>query len=208
MKLMIGVPCFGAQMHTFTVESLLNTARFFDAEVRFVHGDPCLDRARNSLLYEFYKDDVCTHFLSIDADMVFAPENAERLADFGRADHAIVAAPYRRKTPDVQHNVVAFPEENTKREGEFFTVARIGLGFCLIPKEALRAYIGSHRAEYYHGMDKSNEAVLIPRFCSLGGSLNYQCDSYSFCDNMRASGIDIWLDSRNHIGHVGQTVLE
>lgn len=77
-------PCFGDICHIGYVKSLLNTLRVFEKlkikiSVEFCRNDSLVTRARNNLIAKAMNDPSITHFLFIDNDISWEPEDIVKL---------------------------------------------------------------------------------------------------------------------------------
>lgn len=111
MKLAIATPSTGT-IKTKTVESLIKLFKKYDA-IFLSHEGSVLHHMRERLIKKAIELE-CTHLLFVDSDMVFEPEDLQKLID---ADTDIVGADYNRRK---------LPLESSRREDSVAT------GFMLI----------------------------------------------------------------------------
>jgi len=83
-KICILTPCFGDICHVGYIKSLLNTISIFeklkiDIQVEFCRNDSLVTRARNNLIARAMNDKSITHFLFIDNDISWNPEDIVKL---------------------------------------------------------------------------------------------------------------------------------
>jgi hypothetical protein len=83
-KICVLTPCFGDICHVGYIKSLLNTIQVFeklkiDIHVEFCRNDSLVTRARNNLIAKAMNDKSITHFLFIDNDISWNPEDIVKL---------------------------------------------------------------------------------------------------------------------------------
>src|SRR6201992_824650 len=97
IHLVVATPCFGGQVSTiyvnsiFALQSAVRSLSNMRMKVELRDGDALITRARANLMTQFLDDASATHFLFVDADIGFQPEQVFRLLESG-AD--VVAAVY------------------------------------------------------------------------------------------------------------------
>ena len=115
-NIMIGTPCYGGQVFTNYLTSVLGlviTAQKrndLNLGFRVRGGDSLITRARNSIVAEFLASEQFTHLLWIDADIGFTPDAIYRLINSG---HDIAAGIYPLKA-------LTLPDELNGNRDELF----------------------------------------------------------------------------------------
>src|SRR3569623_1965296 len=89
MQLVVATPCFGGQVASIYASSIFALQRAvqgmanLELKVLLRDGDALITRARANLVAMFLDDPNATHFLYIDADIGFKPEQEFRLLESG-----------------------------------------------------------------------------------------------------------------------------
>ena len=77
VKILIGTPCFGGQLHVGYFQSMMDlTINFTKLGIQFeimtVGNESLITRARNGIVARFIGDKTLTHLMFIDADITFS----------------------------------------------------------------------------------------------------------------------------------------
>src|SRR5258707_5259582 len=87
IHLMVATPCFGGQVSSIYAGSIFHLQRAarsmpnLDLTVLMRDGDALITRARANLVTLFLDDPTATHWLFVDADIGFLPDQAFRPID-------------------------------------------------------------------------------------------------------------------------------
>lgn len=164
-------------------------------------ADSLAPRARNTAAAAFLKSD-CDYLLFIDADIHF---NAEHIANILEGDEPIVCGVYFLKDETGERKpclVHIKGDEGRMLEGRV-KVARSGTGFMRIHRSVFEKMIESGIAPAYgnHGSQQHD-------FFQVGvRNGEYLSEDWTFCDNARALGIDVLIDTRVVLWHEGTALF-
>src|ERR1700731_3793940 len=101
VHLVVATPCFGGQVSSiyassiFQLQRVLRSKTNIDLKVLLRDGDALITRARANLMTMFLDDTAATHFLFVDADIGFTPDQVFRLIESG-ADMVAGVYPIKR----------------------------------------------------------------------------------------------------------------
>src|ERR1700757_800411 len=101
MQLVVATPCFGGQVSSiyassiFALQRAVHSMSNLELKVHLRDGDALITRARANLVTLFLDDPKATHFLFIDADIGFTPDQVFRLIESG-ADVVAGVYPIKR----------------------------------------------------------------------------------------------------------------
>src|ERR1700731_3710215 len=111
IHLVVATPCFGGQVSSiyassvFRLQSAIRAKSNLDLKVHLRDGDALITRARANLVTLFLDNPSATHFLFVDADISFAPEQVFRLIESG-ADVVAGVYPIKRVNWDKAKRII------------------------------------------------------------------------------------------------------
>ena len=111
IHLVVATPCFGGQVSSIYASSIFQLQRAIrsisniEFKVLLRDGDALITRARANLMTQFLDDPTATHFLFVDADIGFEPEQVFRLIESG-ADVVAGVYPIKRVNWDKAMRVI------------------------------------------------------------------------------------------------------
>ena len=237
IHLVVATPCFGGQVSSIYANSIFQLQRAvhsksnMNLKVLMRDGDALITRARANLVTIFLDDPDATHFLFVDADIGFKPEQVFRLIECG-AD--VVAGVYPIKhvnwdkakrvlqsnRPQVASAALDYvleiddPDRVVVVNG-FTRVRYAGTGFLMIRRHVLERMC---RHPAYAPLQFLREHSLD----ALAGSLNrfalfecmidpktgtYLSEDFAFCKRWTDIGGEIWADLESRLDHVGPSVF-
>src|ERR1700729_197306 len=101
IHLVVATPCFGGQVSSiyassiFHLQSAVRSLSNMSLKIELRDGDALITRARANLMTLFLDDPTATHFLFVDADIGFKPNQVFRLIESG-ADVVAGCYPIKR----------------------------------------------------------------------------------------------------------------
>ena len=226
----IATPCFGAMVHQGYMLAILRLmasplAARITLGLEMLGHDSLITRSRNTLVARFLAQPEATHLLFVDADIVFEPEQLDRMLAF---DRPLVAGMYPLKVrhwgplaearqrwgePAQSASLLYVGEPCTgaeaRRDGAFVTALHAGTGFMLIRRDTLMALIEAYPETAYRRIhaygDAHPEALHHALFeCRIDPDTGtYVSEDFSFCARWRAIGGEVWLDTQGRLTHVG-----
>jgi hypothetical protein len=236
IHLVVATPCFGGQVSSiyassiFHLQSAVRSKSNIDLKVLLRDGDALITRARANLMTQFLDDPTATHFLFVDADIGFEPEQVFRLIESG-AD--VVAGVYpikrinwdkvrrgieaRRKMPAAALDYVLEVDDpdHVAVVNGFTRVRYAGTGFLMIRRQAFEkmcAHPAYASLQFFreHSLDalagSPNRFALFE--CMIdSGTGTYLSEDFAFCKRWTDIGGEIWVDLESRLDHVGPSVF-
>ena len=197
---LIAVPCH-RQVFTDTMTCVVNImqSKAYRSRVMF-HQGGLIHRARNTVAEYFLNhEEKPDYLLFVDDDMVFQGNALEQLL----ADHKdiVTGNAFTRKFP-VRPVVGHFDEErlgrvNTLVEYQKDTLQPVdscGMAFTLISRRAMEQVVAVNKHPF--------NFVYFPE---TDGELP---EDSAFCWWAKKAGLQVWLDSRVQIGHIGSIIYD
>jgi hypothetical protein len=230
----IGTPCFGGQLTSLYVVSLLKLQKAFaqrNWSIGFMlqAGDALVTRARQTIVCHFLDDPSATHLLFIDADIGFEPEQVFRLLEFD-ADFTAAAYPVKQinwdlmagavqagRTPLESATLSYVVERDTAAElvtrNGFVRSRYAGTGFLMIRRSVLESMIEHYPELRYTHEHRADDPLTGSRWrsalfnCILDQASGfYLSEDFSFCRRWTDMGGEIWVDYLSRLNHVGLMV--
>lgn len=237
VHLVVATPCFGGQISSIYASSIFHLQRAvygtdnMRLTIHLRDGDALITRARANLLTLFLDDPTATHFLFIDADIGFTPEQVFRLVSCG-ADMVAGVYPIKRVNwtkagramaagqADVAGAALDYvlevedPDRVTVVNG-FARVRFAGTGFLMIrrhvieqmcrhPEYAPLQFFREHSRDALAGSPNRFalfECMIDPR------TGTYLSEDFAFCKRWTDIGGEIWADLESRLDHVGPSVF-
>ena len=236
IHLVVATPCFGGQVSSiyassiFQLQSAVRAKSNIDLKVLLRDGDALITRARANLMTQFLDDPAATHFLFIDADIGFTPEQVFRLIESG-ADMVAGVYPIKRinweKVKRVIENRRPMPAaaldyvlevddpDHVAVVNGFTRVRYAGTGFLMIRRHVLETMC-QHPAyaplQFFreHSIDalagSPNRFALFD--CMIDQATGtYLSEDFAFCRRWTDIGGEIWADLQSQLDHVGPSVF-
>ena len=236
IKLIVGTPCYGGQVTAVYANSLLklkdacNQRGDIDLRIKMLWGDALITRARQDLIAQFLEIPEATHFLFIDADIGFEPDQVFRLLKF---DADIAAGVYPAKSinweraaalaregasqiPSKSLSYVVGVEDPDKivfRDG-FAKALYAGTGFMMIKRNVILRMIEKYSDLRYKSQFAVTESQNTQWFYALFNCIvdqksgAYLSEDFSFCRRWSEMGGEIWVDLHSKLTHVGAIAFD
>jgi hypothetical protein len=235
IHLVVATPCFGGQVSSIYASSIFQLQRAVRAKsnielkVLMRDGDALITRARANLMTLFLDDPSATHFLFVDADIGFEPEQVFRLIESG-ADMVAGVYPIKRvnwdkarrvienKRPKVAAAALDYvleindPDHVAVVNG-FTRVRYAGTGFLMIRRHVFEKMCVAYASLQFfreHSLDalagSPNRFALFE--CMIDPkSGTYLSEDFAFCKRWTDMGGEIWADLQSRLDHVGPSVF-
>jgi hypothetical protein len=237
IHLVVATPCFGGQVSSiyassiFRLQHALRSKSNAELKVQLRDGDALITRARANLMTLFLDDPTATHFLFVDADIGFEPEQVFRLIESG-ADVVAGVYPIKRVNWDKARRVIENRRSNVPSAAldyvleidnpdhvavvnGFTRVRYAGTGFLMIRRnvfEKMCAHPAYASLQFFreHSLDalagSPNRFALFE--CMIDPTTGtYLSEDFAFCKRWTDIGGEIWADLESRLDHVGPTVF-
>jgi hypothetical protein len=235
IHLVVATPCFGGQVSSiyassiFKLQSAIRAKSNLEFKVLLRDGDALITRARANLMTLFLDDPSATHFLFVDADVGFQPNQVFRLIESG-ADVVAALYPIKRVNWDkakraIETNKPNVPAasldyvleindpDNVTVVNGFTRVRYAGTGFLMIRRHVFEKMCAAYPSLQFfreHSVDalagSPNRFALFE--CMIDpNSKTYLSEDFAFCQRWTDLGGEIWADLESRLDHVGPSVF-
>ena len=209
------MPCYGGMLTEQTFMSYIkwsNTARQLgiDWTVETMTNESLISRARNTLTAKFLHTEGSTHLMFIDADIGWEPWHLLLLLD---RQKDVIGGLYPMKSMPIKWCVNGIPgkEEGSAEDPNLVEVSKTGTGFLLIKRDVFEKLNG-HPATKPFANDIGLPAELNPYmktyFDTAVREGRYYSEDWTFCENWRDLGGEVWVDKRILLRHTGTYVFD
>jgi hypothetical protein len=237
IHLVVATPCFGGQVSSiyassiFQLQRVLRSKSNVQLKVLMRDGDALITRARANLMTMFLDDPTATHFLFVDADIGFEPDQVFRLIESG-ADVVAGVYPIKRvnwekvrraienKRPKLASASLDYvleindPDHVAVVNG-FTRVRYAGTGFLMIRRhvfEKMCAHPDYASLQFFREHSHDALAGSPNRFalfeCMIDPKTGtYLSEDFAFCKRWTDIGGEIWADLQSELDHVGPSVF-
>jgi len=206
------MPCYGGQLTEQTFMSYIKWANMarqlgIDWTVETMTNESLISRARNTLTAKFLATEGSTHLMFVDADIGWEPWHLLVLLD---AQKDVIGGLYPMKSMPIKWCVNGIPgQENT--EGNLIEVSKTGTGFMLIKREVFEKLNGHPATKPFAndiGLDPSLNQYMKTYFDTAVREGRYYSEDWTFCENWRDLGGQVWVDKRVLLRHTGTYVFD
>ena len=207
----ICMPCYGGMLTESTFMSYIkwsNTCRQLglDWTIETMTNESLISRARNTLVAKFLNTPQSTHLMFVDADIGWEPWHLLVLLN---ADKDVIGGLYPMKTMPVKWVVNGF--DGAKEEGHLQEVSKTGTGFMLIKRhvfEKLQAHPAVKPFNNDIGLPKELDQHRRTYYDTAVRENRYYSEDWTFCENWRDFGGEVWVDKRVLLKHTGTYVFD
>ena len=201
------MPCYGGMLSEQTFMSFIkwaNTCRQLgiDWTVETMTNESLISRARNTLTAKFLATEGSTHLMFIDADIGWEPWHLLVMLN-RRVD--VIGGLYPMKSLPVKWCVNGIPGQPEGPDG-LIEVTKTGTGFMLIRREVFEKMNQHPAVRSFNndiGLDPSLNTHMRTYFDTAVRENRYYSEDWTFCENWRDLGGNIYVDKRVLLRHVG-----
>jgi hypothetical protein len=235
IHLVVATPCFGGQVSSiyassiFKLQSAIRSKPNVEFKVLLRDGDALITRARANLMTQFLDDPTATHFLFIDADIGFQPQQVFRLIESG-ADVVAALYPIKRVNWEKAKRAIETNKPNAPAASldyvleindpdhvvvvnGFARVRYAGTGFLMIRRHVFEKMCAAYKSLQFlreHSLDalagSPNRFALFE--CMIDPKTGtYLSEDFAFCQRWTDLGGEIWADLESRLDHVGPSVF-
>jgi hypothetical protein len=202
------MPCYGGQLTESTFMSYIkwaNTARQLglDWTVETMTNESLISRARNTLTAKFLHTKESTHLMFIDADIGWEPWHLLVMLD---AQKDVIGGLYPMKSLPIKWCVNGIPGQPEAPDQNLIEVSKTGTGFMLIKRdvfEKLDAHPATKPFKNDIGLDPALDPYMKTYFDTAVREGRYYSEDWTFCENWRDIGGQVWVDKRVLLRHTG-----
>jgi hypothetical protein len=212
-KVHICMPCYGGMLTESTFMSFIrfsNTARQLglDWTVETLTNESLISRARNTMTAKFLNSPNSTHLMFIDADIGWEPWHLLLLL---HANKDVIGGMYPLKSLPVKWCVNGFNGAKTEEDNKLQEVSKTGTGFLLIKRHVFEK-LDAHPAVIPFindiGLDPALNKHMRTYFDTAVREGRYYSEDWTFCENWRDIGGEVWVDKRVLLKHSGSFVFD
>jgi len=211
----ICMPCYGGMMTEQTFMSFVkwgNTCRQLgiDWTVETMTNESLISRARNTLTAKFLNTPESTHLMFIDADIGWEPWH---LLVMINARKDVIGGLYPMKSLPVKWCVNGIPgkEEGTPEQPHLVEVSKTGTGFLLIKRDVFEKLDQHPATRHFNndiGLPEELNKYMKTYFDTAVRENRYYSEDWTFCENWRDLGGEVYVDKRVLLRHVGTYVFD
>jgi hypothetical protein len=187
-----------------------NTARQLglDWTVETMTNESLISRARNTLTAKFLHTKESTHLMFIDADIGWEPWHLLVMLD---AQKDVIGGLYPMKSLPVKWCVNGLPGVVEDPNSPLIEVSKTGTGFLLMKRDVFEK-LDSHPAVRAFandiGLPRELDPYMKTYFDTAVREGRYYSEDWTFCENWRDLGGQVWVDKRILLRHTGTYVFD
>jgi len=209
----ICMPCYGGMLTESTFMSYIkwsNTCRQLgiDWTVETMTNESLISRARNTLVAKFLNNPESTHLVFIDADIGWEPWHLLLLMNH---DVDVIGGLYPMKSLPVRWVVNGFEGAEQSDDGNVLEVSKTGTGFMVVKRHVFEK-LDEHPAVVPFtndiGLDPALDPYMKTYYDTDVREGRYYSEDWTFCENWRDLGGQVWVDKRVLLKHSGSYVFD
>jgi len=208
----ICMPCYGGMLSEQTFMSFIkwsNACRQLgiDWTVETMTNESLISRARNTLTAKFLHTQGSTHLMFIDADIGWEPWHLLVLLD-RRVD--VIGGLYPMKSLPVKWCVNGIPGKE-QGEDNLVEVTKTGTGFLLIKREVFEKLDAHPAVKPFTndiGLPEELNPYMKTYFDTAVREGRYYSEDWTFCENWRDLGGQVYIDKRILLKHIGTYIFD
>jgi hypothetical protein len=209
----ICMPCYGGMLTESCFMSYIkwsNTCRQLgiDWTMETMTNESLISRARNTLTAKFLYNKDSTHLMFIDADIGWEPWH---LLVMLNAQKDVIGGLYPMKSLPVKWCVNGFDGAQISEDGNLQEVSKTGTGFMLIKRDVfdkLNAHPATKPFMNDIGLPVELNPFMKTYFDTAVRENRYYSEDWTFCENWRDIGGQVWVDKRVLLKHTGTYVFD
>jgi len=207
------MPCYGGQLTEQTFMSYIKWANMarqlgIDWTVETMTNESLISRARNTLTAKFLATEGSTHLMFVDADIGWEPWHLLVMLD---AQKDVIGGLYPMKSMPIKWCVNGIPGVSEDPNSNLIEVSKTGTGFMLIKREVFEKLNGHPATKPFAndiGLDPSLNQHMKTYFDTAVREGRYYSEDWTFCENWRDLGGQVWVDKRVLLRHTGTYVFD
>lgn len=168
----------------------------------FVSGDALIGRSRSRAVWQYLKRNEAPFMLFLDGDIVFQPEDVEKVLGWLRITDDVVGGMYPvRSGARLAHYAAG---GQLFIDGSLQIVQFLSTGFMGIPRKLLLDMIDRQDWSLLH---EGEAFECYPFFESGGWRAIYLSEDWDFCNKVHSIGRRLWLDTSIRLSHLGERIV-
>jgi hypothetical protein len=179
-----------------------------DWTVETMTNESLISRARNTLTAKFLNTEGSTHLMFIDADIGWEPWHLLVLLD---AQKDVIGGLYPMKSLPVKWCVNGIPGKAEEPDGKLIEVTKTGTGFLLMKRDVFDKLNAHPAVRHFNndiGLPKELDPYMKTYFDTAVREGRYYSEDWTFCENWRDIGGQVFVDKRVLLRHTGTYVFD
>ena len=206
-KITFSLPCYGGMLNETCFLGFMKWAQTANElgltwHVKTLVNESLISRGRNTLTSMFLEESDATHLFFVDSDVGFEPWNV-LVALNHNVD--VIGGLYPMKGLPIKWAVNGMSGEESD-ENYLLKVERTGTGFMCIKRKVFKKLNKHPKVIPFKndiGIDKKYDPHMKTYFDTDVRDGRYYSEDWTFCENWRDMGGDIFVDTRILLSHQG-----